>query len=127
MNALSHHEGFSLIEVMVALLILSIALVGSWAVDQAIENVAVTVVFGLLGYLMMRLDYPRLPMVIALVLGGGIERNFHQSLAMSDGVASIFVTRPLSATLCVLILLTLIWSPLRALRAKRGARLAEAA
>lgn len=107
-------------------IVLCIALVGSWAVDQAIENVVVTVVFGLLGYLLLRLDYPRLPMVIALVLGGGIERNFHQSLSMSDGAASIFINRPLSLTLCVLILLTLIWSPLRALRSKRAARLVAA-
>ena len=59
-------------------------MIGSWAVDQAIENMIVTAVFGLLGYAMIRFDYPRLPMVIALVLGANIERSYHQSLAMSD-------------------------------------------
>jgi putative tricarboxylic transport membrane protein len=96
--------------------VLSVALVGSWAVDQAIENVVVTAVFGVLGYLLMRLDYPRLPLVISLVLGGAMERNFHQSLAMSDGTAAIFLTRPIALTLVILTLAALVWTPLRALR-----------
>ncbi len=100
-------------------LVLGVALTGSWAVDRSTANIVVTAAFGLLGYAMLRLDYPRLPLVIALVLGAGIERDFHQSLAMSDGDASIFVTRPLAATLCGLILLALAWPRLRAARQRR--------
>jgi putative tricarboxylic transport membrane protein len=94
-------------------IVLSIALIGSWAVDQTIENAILTVVFALLGYTMIRLDYPRLPIVISLVLGAGIERNFHQSLTMSDGTWGIFLTRPLSLGLVLCIATALVAAPLR--------------
>jgi putative tricarboxylic transport membrane protein len=94
-------------------IVLSIALVGSWAVDQTIENAVLCVVFALLGYTMIRLDYPRLPIVISLVLGGGIERNFHQSLTMSSGTGSVFVLRPLSLALVICIVAVLLAAPAR--------------
>ena len=75
---------------------LTIALIGSWAVDQTIENVIVTLAFGVIGHLMARLDYPRLPIVISLVLGSSIERDFFQSMMISNGSWQIFVTRPVS-------------------------------
>jgi putative tricarboxylic transport membrane protein len=96
-------------------IVLCVALIGSWAVDQTIENPILTVVFALLGYTMIRLDYPRLPIVISLVLGAGIERNFHQSLTMSDGTWSIFLFRPLSLGLVLCILTALVLAPLRTL------------
>jgi putative tricarboxylic transport membrane protein len=80
-----------------------IALVGSWAIDRRIGNVIVTAVFGVLGYLMIRFDYPRLTMVVALVLGGGAERNFHQTMMMSDGDLSIYLKR----RVCLFLLIAL--------------------
>jgi putative tricarboxylic transport membrane protein len=71
----------------------AVALVGSYAVDRNIGNVLVTVVFGVLGYLMIRFDYPRLTMVVALVLGAAAERNFHQTTMMSDGNPAIYFHR----------------------------------
>jgi putative tricarboxylic transport membrane protein len=102
-------------------IVLCIALVGSYAIDGQIGNVVVTAVFGVLGYLMLRFDYPRLTVVVALVLGGTAERNFHQAMAMSDGSWDIFVTRWISLILLtgIVVLLT---SPLLAalLRQLRG-------
>jgi putative tricarboxylic transport membrane protein len=80
-------------------LVLCMAMAGSYAIDMTIENVVVTAVFGVIGYLMIRFDYPRLTIVIALVLGAQTERNFHQSMLMSDGALSIYVTRPICALL----------------------------
>jgi putative tricarboxylic transport membrane protein len=100
--------------------VLCIAMIGSWAVDQAIQNMLVTAFFGLLGYAMIRCDYPRLPMVIALVLGANIERSFHQSLAMSDNDLRVFVDRPVSLVLFLLIIAALLIPPLRALRGRLG-------
>jgi len=71
----------------------AVALVGSYAVDRNIGNVLVTAIFGILGYLMIRFDYPRLTMVVALVLGAAAERSFHQTTMMSDGNLSIYFHR----------------------------------
>jgi len=84
-------------------LVLSTAFAGSFAIDMAIENVIVTAVFGCLGYLMMRYDYPRLMIVVALVLGANTERNFHQSMLMGEGGWSIFLNRPISVGLMIAI------------------------
>ena len=75
----------------------------------------VTAVFGILGYLMIRFDYPRLTVVIALVLGNTAERSFRQSMAMSDGDWSIFVHRGTSLVIIASIALTLALPLLRVL------------
>ncbi len=82
-------------------IVLCIAFAGSYAIDMTIENVVLTAIFGIIGYLMIRFDYPRLTIVIALVLGASAERNFHQTMLMSDGKWSIYLNRPI----CLLLLL----------------------
>jgi len=96
-------------------IVMTIAFIGSWAVDQTVENVIVSGVFAILGYTMSRLDYPRLPIVISLVLGAGVERNFHQSLAMSDGSWGIFFTRTICMILLACIATGLFLTPARSL------------
>jgi putative tricarboxylic transport membrane protein len=81
-------------------LVLCVAFAGSYAIDMTIENVVITAIFGIIGYLMIRFDYPRLTIVIALVLGASAERNFHQSMLMSDGQWAIYIIRPI----CLLLL-----------------------
>jgi putative tricarboxylic transport membrane protein len=107
---------------ILAPVVLCVALVGSYAIDANIGNVVLTAVFGVLGYVMLRFDYPRLPVVIALVLGSTAERNFHQSMMMSDGRWSIFTDRPIALTLAVLIAALLCWPPLQALVRRRETR-----
>jgi putative tricarboxylic transport membrane protein len=100
---------------ILAPLVICIALVGSYAVNGEIENVVVTAAFGILGFLMIRLDYPRLTVVIAMVLGNTAERSFHQTMAMSDGDWSIFVTRRVAIILVIAIVAMLVWPLARAL------------
>jgi putative tricarboxylic transport membrane protein len=90
-------------------MVLCVALVGSYAINGEIENVVVTAIFGMLGYLMIRFDYPRLTVVIAMVLGNTAERSFHQAMQMGDGHWSIFATRHVSQILlaCIAALLVL--------------------
>jgi len=107
---------------ILAPVVLCVALVGSYAIDANIGNVVLTAAFGVLGYLMLRFDYPRLPVVIALVLGSTAERNFHQSMMMGDGSWSIFADRPIALTLAALIAALLCWPPLQALLRRRDGR-----
>src|SRR6266446_7653497 len=59
-------------------------------------------IFGGVGYVCKKLDYPIAPMVLALVLGDMAESALRQSLIMSQGSPLIFFTRPISAVLVVL-------------------------
>jgi putative tricarboxylic transport membrane protein len=55
--------------------------------------------FGLLGYMMRKLDFPAAALVLGMVLGDGLERALRQSLMMSQGDITILLTRPISGTL----------------------------
>jgi putative tricarboxylic transport membrane protein len=100
-----------------------VALVGVYALHSAIGDVVLAAIFGGIGYLMIRFNYPRITLVIALVLGELAERNFHQALMISDNDWTIFFTRGISLGLFVLIIAVLLAPALRLLlrRRTRGA------
>ena len=100
-------------------LILGVSIVGVYSVSGSPFDLALLLGFGLLGYLMRKLDYPSAPLILGLVLGGAMERALRQSLMMSEGSLSIFVARPMPAvmlSLAVLILLVPLFGKFNAWR-----------
>jgi putative tricarboxylic transport membrane protein len=89
-------------------LILGISVVGVYSTSGSLFDVWLLAGFGLLGYLMRKLDYPSAPLILGLVLGGAMERALRQSLMMSDGSLTILVSRPVSAVMLSLALLILL-------------------
>jgi putative tricarboxylic transport membrane protein len=89
-------------------IILGISLVGVYTVSSSLFDCYMLAAFGLLGYLMRRLDYPSAPLILGLVLGDSMERALRQSLMMSQGDLGILVSRPISATMLFLAVLLLI-------------------
>ena len=69
---------------------------------NAVFDVFVMIVFGVLGYLMRKFGYEPAPLVLAFVLGPMLENNLRKSLILSHGDFSIFVERPISAVCLVL-------------------------
>jgi len=92
-------------------------MVGSYAINNNLFDLATCVFFGFLGYLMMRYDYPVSPMVLAQILGAMMESNFRRSLAMSRGDPLILVTRPIA----VIILILAVFTTVTAIRRQRKA------
>lgn len=82
--------------------ILGISIIGVYSVDQSLFDVWLVACFGLLGYVMRRLDYPAAPLLLGLVLGDLMENAVRQSLMMSNGDISILYSRPLAATMLLL-------------------------
>jgi putative tricarboxylic transport membrane protein len=56
-------------------------------------------VFGVIGYVFKKLDYPAAPLVLALVLGDLAENALRQSLIISQGSLAIFFTRPIAGVI----------------------------
>ena len=83
-------------------------MVGVYSASGSLFDVWLLAGFGLLGYVMRKLDYPAAPLILGLVLGGALERALRQSLMMSDGSVSILVSRPVSAVMLSLALLILL-------------------
>jgi putative tricarboxylic transport membrane protein len=94
-------------------LIVTLALTGIYATETTMFDLWVTLSFGVIGYLMRKLEFPLAPVVLAVVLGPLVEASLKQSLVMSSGSLSIFFVRPIAAVLMVLSLLFLffpLWS-----------------
>src|SRR5499427_2359185 len=89
-------------------LILGVSLVGVYSASGSMFDLGLLLLFGLLGYLMRKLDYPAAPLILGLALGAGMERALRQSLMMSQGSLSILVSRPISAVMLSLALLVLL-------------------
>ena len=99
--------------------ILGISVVGVYSVNNSLFDVWMMALFGLLGYLMRKLDYPAAALILGLVLGDVLERALRQSLMMSQGSLAILVTRPISATLLFIALVLLCLPAVRRVRAWR--------
>src|SRR5262245_28764563 len=80
-------------------LIIGISIVGVTSVTHSLFDVWIMGLFGLLGYVMRKLDFPAAALVLGMVLGDGLERALRQSLMMSQGDITILLTRPISGTL----------------------------
>jgi putative tricarboxylic transport membrane protein len=72
------------------------ASIGAFSVNNNIFEVWMMLGFGVLGYVMRKLKYPIIPVVLALVLGRIAENALRQSLVISGGSLSIFFGRPIS-------------------------------
>jgi putative tricarboxylic transport membrane protein len=110
---------------IVAPAVIAVSLVGVYALQNSFGDVVMAVLFGILGYVMMRFGFPRITLVIALVLGELAERSYHQSLRMADGDWTVFFTRTTSFVLFLLTLACLLWPAVQTLR--RRARLSKSA
>jgi putative tricarboxylic transport membrane protein len=78
-------------------------------VHNAIFDVWMMVVFGALGYLFKKLQYPLAPLVLAIVLGDAAEAAFRQALLGSQGDLTIFFSNGLVGTLTAVGLALLFW------------------
>ena len=102
--------------------VIAVSLVGVYALKETIGDVVVAAIFGLLGYLMIRFRFPRVTMVIALILGEIAERSFYQSLNMASGDWTIFFTRVPSLILFIITIGCLVFPTVQAVRRPRRAR-----
>jgi putative tricarboxylic transport membrane protein len=90
-------------------LIVVVCFIGAWTVAGSVPDLWLALIFGVVGYVFKKLDYPIAPLVLALVLGDKAEDAFRQSMLMSQGSLSIFVSNPLVATITTIALLLVTW------------------
>ena len=98
-------------------------IVGAYSLKGAVFDVGVMLAFGVIGYFLRKLGLPLAPAVLALILGPFMEKSLRTSLEMSAGDFTIFLTRPISATLLVCAALIIVVSTFKfaALKAVREA------
>lgn len=94
-------------------IILLFCLVGSFAVNNSLFDVWVTILMGILGYIMEKYGFPVAPVILALILGPLLEQNFMSSMFKANWNYFMFINRPLSAILAILALLMWFYPLLR--------------
>jgi putative tricarboxylic transport membrane protein len=94
---------------IIAPVIIVICAIGAYTVHGAMLDVWLMLVFGVVGYVFKKLDYPLAPMVLALVLGDKAEDAFRQSMLFSQGSLSIFWSNWLVGSITTLAVLLLFW------------------
>ena len=99
-----------------------ISVVGVYGIKYSPVDLLLLPVFGALGLYMRNRDFPLAPVVLGLILGPMLERSLRQSLIVSDGDPTIFISHPISASLLLLAVISLIGPGLlRLLRRTRSA------
>jgi putative tricarboxylic transport membrane protein len=94
---------------VIAPVIMVVCAIGAFTVHNAMFPVWMIVIFGIMGYVFNKLDYPLPPLVLALVLGDQAESSFRQSMLLSQGSVSIFWSNLLVGSIMTLGLLLLFW------------------
>jgi len=94
---------------IIAPVIIVICAVGAYTVHNSMFDVYLMLVFGVLGYLFKKLDYPLAPLVLALVLGDRAEDSFRQAILGSQGDMRIFFSNGLVGSITGLALVMLLW------------------
>ncbi|MEW6671960.1 MAG: tripartite tricarboxylate transporter permease [Thermodesulfobacteriota bacterium] len=96
-------------------LILAFMLIGSYSLSNSMFDIGTLILFGILGYIFRKADFPLAPAAMTLILGPLLEKKLRLALELSDGDFSVFFTRPISGTLLALAAIIILWPAIRLL------------
>ncbi len=104
---------------ILAPIIFVLCLLGGYVPTQDMHDVWLMLIFGIVAYLMRKLDYPMAPAVLAIVLGPLAEPALRQSLIGSHGDVMIFFERPISGTIMVIAIIMFVLPLMKILKDRR--------
>lgn len=90
-------------------LVFVLCVIGSFAIASRVFDIWVMLGFGLLGFALREMNYPMAPLVLGIVLGDLLDKNFRRAMVLSDGSLEPLFTRPISAVLALVTLLVVLW------------------
>jgi len=107
---------------ILAPVIFILCVIGGYAPTQDMHDVWLMLLFGIVGYLMRKLDYPMAPAVLAIVLGPLAEVSMRQALIIGHGSPLIFFERPISGPIMGIAILLFLLPAFQILRRKLARR-----
>ena len=99
--------------------IMAFSAIGIYSVNTSSFEIYLTAVFGIVGFVCMRLGFPLAPMLLGFVLGPMMEENLRRAMLQSGGDPSVFVQRPISAAFIIATAVILLVMVLPAVRKRR--------
>ena len=101
--------------------IMAFSCIGIYSVNNSSFDVYLAAVFGLAGFLWLKLECSSAPMLLGFVLGPMMEENLRRALLISRGDATVFINRPISLSFIVATVVVLLVMAAPALRSRRAA------
>ena len=103
-------------------IVAAVSFVGVFSISNSVFDLELMIAFGVLGYVLRKLDISLVPLVLGLLLGGDMERNLRRALSISAGDWSVLVASWISVALYLLTAAFLALSVWLALRDRRRER-----
>jgi putative tricarboxylic transport membrane protein len=100
--------------------IMAFSAIGIYSVNNSAFELYLTAVFGVIGFVWMKLGCSPAPMLLGFVLGPMMEENLRRALLMSRGDPSVFLSRPISLSFLITTVAILIVMAAPAVRRRRG-------
>ena len=105
--------------------ILVFATLGVYVASNSVVQVLIAYGIGVVGYFMRHFDFPIAPVILGAILGPMMELQFRRTLLLANGDFTVFVSRPLTATLLGLVVLAVLLPYLPRMIARLRGRTAE--
>src|SRR4030088_1273293 len=93
--------------------------IGIYSINNSPFDVTIAAVFGVIGYWLIKHDFEPAPMLLGFVLGPLMEENLRRAMLIARGDATVFITRPISATLIGIAIFLLIVAAMPKIRRRR--------
>jgi putative tricarboxylic transport membrane protein len=106
-------------------MILAFCCIGVYTVNNNVFDIWTIAAFGVIGYIFVKLECEAAPLLLGFILGPMMEENLRRALLLSRGDPSVFIERPISATMMVLSIILLVILALPAIRKKRDETFVE--
>ena len=86
-----------------------LCLIGSFAINNAVSDVYITVASGFIGFLLRRMNFPLGPLILGILMGDIVETNLRRALIIHEGNWLVFFTRPITLILIICSVLSITW------------------
>jgi TctA family transporter len=106
--------------------IMVLCCIGIYSLNNSVFDVGVAVLFGLLGYVFIKLKCEPAPLLLGFVLGPMLEENLRKAMTISRGDPSVFFTRPLSLSMLLVAAVLLLIMIVPTVRRRRAQAFQEA-
>ncbi len=93
--------------------------VGNYSINNSAMDVYLCGLFGILGYILVKLECEPAPLILGFVLGPLMEENLRRALLISRGDPTVFFTRPISLAFMIVAILLVLTMFMPAIRKKK--------
>jgi len=106
-------------------LVLGLAFVGCYAISNSVIDFYLLTMFGILGYVMSKVDLPSAPLVLGCIVGGTMEQSYRQAIKISNGSMKIFFSSGVAIALIVITLVSILYPIIKSHYAKKKISIAQ--